>query len=139
MSDNKRLIERVAEIYDWLDSQTKANFNGQENCKACGRCCDFDQFDHRLFITTPELMYLSAKSGDTKPMPTGRCPYNIDGKCSIYQNRFAGCRIFLCTADKDFQSRLSESALNKLKYACEEFNVHYCYTDLATALNNFSC
>jgi len=129
----------VAEIYDWLDSQfCDDNLTGQ--CDTCGKCCDFSQFDHRLYITGPELMYLAANLGadNIKPMPTNRCPYNIDGKCSIYKYRFAGCRIFYCNADKDFQSKLSELTLEKLKSICTEFQIPYRYTDLATALNRFA-
>ena len=138
-ADN-RLIEKVAEIYDWLEVQVRRCSELTGACKSCGNCCDFDGFDHRLFVTTPELMYLTANLGaeDIKPMPTSRCPYNIGGKCTVYEYRFAGCRIFCCNGDADFQSRLSESALKKLKSVCTEFQIPYRYTDLASALNSLA-
>ena len=154
MKNNGQLLKRVAEIYNWLDLQVRNNRELSGKCDACGKCCDFDSstpageqgFDHRLFVTTLELMYLAANLGveSIKPMPTGRgstslttgCPYNIEGKCTVYECRFAGCRIFCCKADADFQSRLSESALKKLKSLCREFQIPYRYTDLATALNS---
>lgn len=150
-ADN-RLLKKVAEIYNWLHSQIRDYADLAGLCDACGKCCDFGSpapvskqepacgFDHRLFITTPELLYLTAKLGaeNIKPMPTSRCPYNIDGKCTVYKHRFAGCRIFCCNADADFQSRLSESALKKLKVICTEFKIPYRYTDLASALNSFA-
>jgi len=81
-----------------------------------------EKVDHHLFVTPPELMYLTANLGveNIKSMPTnrplgGKCPYNIEGKCTVYEYRFAACRIFCCDADADFQSELSESALKKLK------------------------
>jgi len=138
-------LKKVAEVYDWLDLQISNNgLAGQ--CDACGRCCDFapeQGFDHRLFLTPPELMYLAANqtlepmltsSGSTKL--TTRCPYNIDGKCSVYKYRFAGCRIFYCRGNVDFQTQLSESALKKFKTICTEFQVPYRYIDLATALSS---
>jgi hypothetical protein len=64
-----------------------------------------------------------------------RCPYNVGGKCTVYEYRFAGCRIFCCNADADFQSRLSESALKKLKSLCTKFQIPYSYLDLADALS----
>ena len=144
---NSQLLEGVAEVYDWLDLQIHDGGDLAGVCDACGKCCDFDNpvpvagqgFDHRLFVTTPELMYLKANLGSEKikPMTTTRCSYNVAGKCTIYEYRFAGCRIFCCKADADFQSRLSESALKKLKSICTEFQVPYRYTDLATALNSF--
>ena len=153
---NKQLLEKVAEIYNWLDAQIRDNNKLTGQCKACGKCCDFgspvpvaeqvpapglDQgFDHRLFVTPPELMYLAANLGaeNIKSMPTNRCPYNIDGKCTVYEYRFASCRIFYCNADVDFQSELSESALEKLKSLCTKFQIPYRYIDLADALNSLA-
>ena len=136
----KRLLSKVAEVYDWLDEQIRLSEGPGVRCDGCGRCCDFEAFDHRLFVTPPELMYLAAKLGaeNIKPMPDSRCPYHLICECTVYKYRFAGCRIFSCKGDADFQSRLSESALKKFKSICTEFNIPYCYTDLATALNGFT-
>jgi len=153
---NSQPLKRVAEIYRWLDSQIRKSVHLAGICDACGKCCDFAQFDHRLFVTTPELMYLAAYLGaeNVRPMTTGRgstprlcsgqvslttgCPYNIGGKCSVYEHRFSGCRIFSCKGDTDFQSRLSEKAVKKFKAICEQFQIPYRYTDLATAMDGFS-
>ena len=137
-ADN-RLIERVSDIYAWVDSQLREGGDAAGRCEGCGKCCDFESFDHRLFVTMPELMYLATMLGadKIKSMPGGRCPYNVEGKCTIHEYRFAGCRIFCCNGDRDFQSELSESALKKLKSACEELQIPYRYSDLARALNNF--
>ena len=136
---NNQLLKKVAEIYNWLDVEIRQHSDLTGACDTCGRCCDFDAFDHRLFVTPPELMYLAANLGTEKikPMTTSRCPYNSDGKCEIYKYRFAGCRIFCCRADADFQSSLSESAVKKFKSICTEFQIPYRYSDLATALNSF--
>ena len=137
---NRRLLERVAEIYKWLDLQIRSGSDMAGTCRSCGDCCDFEGFDHRLFITPPELIYLSANLGAeaVRPMPGGRCPYNVDGKCTIYEYRFSGCRIFCCDGDADFQSRLSEEVLEKLKSICTEFQISYRYTDLAAGLNSLA-
>ena len=74
---------------------------------------------------------------ELKTMPTGRCPYQQGPKCTVHEHRFAGCRIFGCDGDPDFQSELSEEALRRLKALCEEFQVPYRYQDLATALAGF--
>ena len=134
------LPKKVAEVYDWLDSQIEGHRDLAGRCDVCGKCCDFNKFDHHLFITTPELLYLAANLGDekVKPMATDRCPYNNEGKCAIYKYRFAGCRSFCCKGNSDFQSELSESAVKKLKSLCEEFQIPYRYSDLATALNTFA-
>jgi hypothetical protein len=53
------------------------------------------------------------------------------------QPLFAGCRIFCCRGDADFQHRLSEAVLKKLKAICTELEIPYRYLDLTTALNTF--
>lgn len=135
-----RLIEKVAEIYNWLDEQIRENPKLAGKCSICGKCCDFEEYLHSLFLTTPELIYLADNLDydQIKPMTTGCCPYRIDSKCSIYEYRFAGCRIFCCTGDTDFQSRLSESSLEMFKNICTELDIPYLYTDLAAALNSIA-
>lgn len=137
---NNQLLKKVAEIYKWLDSQISNNSKLAGVCSTCGKCCDFAHFDHRLFVTTLEIMYLAANLGaeNVKPMKTSRCPYNIGGKCSVYEHRFSGCRIFSCRGDTDFQSKLSERALKKFKTLCQEFQITYRYTDLATVLKEIN-
>ncbi len=131
MQANNKIVDAVSKVYRSIDSQVRQN-----HCDACGKCCDFQTYDHQLFVTSPELIYFAAHIGpDLKPMTNGRCPYNIDEKCSAYPHRFAGCRIFSCKSDKDFQSRLTESAINDFKSICRNFNLPYRYTLLATALN----
>jgi hypothetical protein len=134
------LLNKVAEIYDWLEVEIRQSSDLAGACDSCGRCCDFEAFDHRLFVTPSELMYLAANIGaeNIKPMPDSRCPYHLICQCTVYEYRFAGCRIFSCKGDKDFQSRLSETALKKFKSICDQFRIPYRYTDLGTALNGFT-
>jgi Fe-S-cluster containining protein len=137
MSDSQKLAQKVTQIYDWLDTEIKNNKNLSGSCVGCGICCDFEKFGHLLFVTTPELVFLRENLGQEKikTMKTSICPYNEKGKCTIYPLRFAACRIFFCKGDKDFQSRLSESAIKSFKSLCEEFNIPYIYSDLKQALN----
>ena len=140
MENNTAIAQKVAEVYNWLDSQIKNSPVLAGKCKACGKCCDFNEYDHRLFVTTPELIYLqmALDKDKIKVMNGGICPYNSAGKCEIHNHRFAGCRIFCCNGDKDFQSSLSESSLKRLKSICEGFQIPYCYRDLAAALNGIA-
>ena len=136
MKNKEQLLERVAEVYQWLDEQINKKFSSVELCTACGRCCNFAGFDHSLFVSSPEIIYFHEKVGpETRSMVAEQCPYNVNGKCTIYENRFAGCRIFFCRADVDFQNQLSESALKKFKEICLAFKIPYRYMDLQKALN----
>jgi len=127
----EQVLERVAEIYNWIDEQIVKK-GSAETCDACGKCCDFEAFGHKLYVTTLELMYLAANlpAEDIRAMNGGVCPYNSGGKCSIYDYRFSGCRIFNCKGDIEFQGRLSEAAVGKFKAICEEFDIPYSYKEL---------
>jgi len=135
----RAIVPKVAEIYNWIDSQIRQNPQLVGTCDSCGKCCDFEAFGHRLFVTMPEVTYLAAMLHVEKPKTTTseKCPYHLDGKCTIHKYRFAACRIFYCKADADLQSRLSEAALKKLKSISEEFEIPYSYRTLAAALNSF--
>ena len=134
METDNHIVGAVAEVYAFIDSRVAETDSA---CNACGKCCDFDSYDHRLFVTTPELVYFAfhISPDSIKPMPRGLCPYNIKGVCSVHPHRFAACRIFSCTGDVDAQSRLSEAALAKLKSICEQSNLPYQYVDLKAALS----
>lgn len=123
----------VKKIYDWLDSQLAET---ADKCTTCGNCCDFGRFGHKLFITSPELLYFKTNIGDLKPMPAGVCPYMRDNKCTARDFRFAGCRIFFCKADEEFQSKLSERVLKDFKQICDKYQLPYQYADLKTSLNS---
>jgi len=133
MKTDDNIISAVTAVYEWIDSKTAAG----TPCDACGKCCDFKQYDHRLYVTSAELHYLVTTLGTqaVKKMDNDVCPYNENNKCTIHKDRFAGCRIFSCRGNADFQSRLTEEALEKLKSIGNKFNSPYRYVDLATALN----
>jgi hypothetical protein len=135
MNRGAEIAAAVAEVYAWIDSRTAA---WAVSCRACGRCCDFEQFDHRLFVTSVELTYFHGRLSSTqrKPMTGGGCPHRADGMCAVYDARFAGCRIFSCSGRADEQNRLSEEAIARLKQIGEKFDVPYAYIDLKTALND---
>ena len=140
MKHNKEIIRRVKAIYKWLDEQIAANRKVAGVCDACGKCCDFETFGHRLFVTTPEMIFFANKLRDKniKKMAGGRCSYQIEGKCTVYAHRFAGCRIFCCKGDARFQSDLTEAVIEKFKSLCDEFKIPYRYIDLPTALQNLT-
>jgi Fe-S-cluster containining protein len=145
LDKKSEICKQVSQIYDWLDSQIKS-LNAE--CSACGKCCDFDAFGHKLFITTPELLYFKKnivissevpihRDGVEKSIQKNICPYLKDGKCTARDFRFAGCRIFFCKADSEKINELSEQAIEKFKTLCDEYNFPYRYMELSAALNPF--
>jgi Fe-S-cluster containining protein len=137
---HRRLIAEVAALYEWIDTQLHRDQARAGQCSACGACCNFASYDHLLFVTPPELIYLAERLGteSLKQMASGPCPYQEAAKCTVHSHRFAGCRIFCCKGNAGFQSELTEAALKKLKALCARFGVPYRYADLATALAAFA-
>lgn len=136
MTTKNEIAEQVRKVYRWIDS--RIGLDGQ-NCVGCGDCCDFDAYDHRLYVTTPELICfeMSVPKENILPMQDGKCPYQKNSKCTVYPHRFAGCRIFCCKDDRqsDSRSNLSESAIQKFKNICDNFKLQYKYQQLPQALN----
>ena len=133
--DNISISKAVEEVYLWIESQ------GIEHaCTGCGDCCNFTEYDHLLFVTGVELIHFADSVGkeNIKPMKNGICPYREEGKCTVYTNRFAGCRIFSCRGDGDLHSQLTGKALAQLKSIHQSFAIGYKYVDLATGLKNIT-
>ncbi|MEN6383867.1 MAG: hypothetical protein ABFD79_01580 [Phycisphaerales bacterium] len=126
------ICAQVKQIYSWLDSQIKLL---NCDCSACGKCCDFESFGHRLLVSSPELLYFSENLKPLLKMQTSRCPYQQENKCTAREFRFAGCRIFFCKGDIEKQSDLYEEVLNKFKALCNKYNFPYSYVELSKALN----
>jgi hypothetical protein len=132
---NIKICEQVKQIYDWLDSQIKLY---DPDCSACGKCCDFDSFGHKLFVTSPELLYFYENLKPLSKMTPGRCPYQKENKCTAREFRFSGCRIFFCKGDQEKQNALYEETIKKFKKLCDDYNLPYQYTELSAALNHIS-
>jgi hypothetical protein len=135
LSAVRALLGEMKGLYRRLDTRL-AGLGTEAGCAACGACCDFEAFGHRLYVTTPELLYFAhTVDRPLRPMSGGVCPYRVDGRCSVYSMRFAGCRIFQCKGNAATQSEMTEAALSELKRLCNEHKVPYYYMDLKAALD----
>src|SRR5689334_9799253 len=63
-------------------------------CTASGRCCRFEQFGHRLYVTTAELASFVHGWKPAGGQETARsgwdgagCPFQIHGLCSVHSIR----------------------------------------------------
>jgi hypothetical protein len=137
MSQDEDIIREIGNLYEWLN-QTLASHEAQAGqCFACGKCCDFDAYGHRLYVTRAEMLYFAAKIGpeNLKAMHSGQCPYRVNDQCSVHEHRFSGCRTFCCRGDSDFQNQLTEQALDRIKALSDSLDISYEYMDLRQALN----
>ena len=132
LNASPQIIQEVDAIYQWLDEQLSEM---ESSCRACGNCCDFESFGHKLYVTTPELLYFQHRLGsEIKQMTAGICPYRIDGKCTVYPHRFSGCRIFTCKGNAEKENEICEKAIKKFKFLCEQHDIPYHYAYLQQGL-----
>lgn len=107
-------------------------------CAASGRCCRFEEFGHRLFVTTMEMAAFMGGL-DREVMPEGwdqsGCPFQVNRLCGVREIRPLGCRVFFCDETSDaWQVEQYERMHRELKRLHEEMKVPYFYVEWREAL-----
>jgi Fe-S-cluster containining protein len=131
------VLEAVRALYADVQGEIDAR---RPVCVVSGRCCRFEEFGHRLFVTTAEL---AAFIHDLPAFPvraggewdgTG-CPFQSGKICSVHAIRPFGCRMFFCDATStDWQNETYERFHARLKRLHEELGVPYRYVEWRQAL-----
>lgn len=107
-------------------------------CVMSGRCCHFEEYGHRLYVTTMELATFShhvANFAPPKKWDGTGCPFQIDKRCGVHPIRPMGCRLFFCDASStDWQQQLYENFHNQLKRLHESLDVPYAYMEWRESL-----
>lgn len=136
-----------------LDQEVAA---GRAVCRTSGRCCRFDTFGHRLYVTGLEIAWVlrladkpaappavipAAAPGTTAVVPlplfehsnlTSKdgCPFQQDRLCTVHTIRPLGCRVFFCQEGTDeWQHELYERYLARLRRLHDEHAVDYQYME----------
>lgn len=107
-------------------------------CVISGRCCRFEEFGHRLYVTTLELARFVAGLDPVPPRAdwdgTG-CPFQRAKLCTVHSIRPFGCRMFFCDATStDWQNEAYEQFHCDLKALHDRLNVPYFYVEWREAL-----
>ena len=109
------------------------------SCRACGECCDFDKYDHRLYTSDLEMDYVLKLAGPPKMLidiDNGRCPYLSGNKCTVREHRPLGCRTFYCQDGWNATSSdLYEKYLRRIKDICAENGREWNYEPMLSLLN----
>ena len=116
-------------------------------CWASGRCCNFKQHGHRLYVTGLEAAYCVAKLPEiagtrkenfaepTLRLPVlddakqrGGCPFQIANLCGVHAIKPLGCRVYFCDKSaQDWQMDLSERLIRRVRAIHDEFEIEYRY------------
>jgi len=128
-------LAAVGEIYAAIAAEIDAR---KPICAMSGKCCRFEEYGHRLYLTTIELAAFTAQL-QNKPVEnwSGQgCPFQLGKLCSVHAIRPMGCRLFFCDpASTDWQQTRYERFHADLKYLHTRFNVPYLYCEWRTALS----
>ena len=123
-------------------------------CNSSGRCCHFEAWGHRLYVTGVEAVHFSRVEGVetrnakhetrkgsislpqffAKEVVEG-CPYQVGGMCTARAGRPLGCRVYFCDENaKGWQEEVYEKYHAELKGVHERFGVPYRYVEWRVAL-----
>ena len=151
----------VRAVYDAVASEIRER---QPACDMSGRCCRFEEYGHRLFVTTAELAAFARElPAAPRPSPvvavaacpatslpllaaghrppaaspwdgTG-CPFQFDQLCGVHAIRPFGCRMFFCDASStEWQNDAYERFHAELKSLHDRLGVPYFYVEWRQAL-----
>lgn len=110
-------------------------------CEVSGRCCRFESYGHRLYVTGLEAAYtLSRLRADlgrdltpedlARALAEGGCPFQIEGLCSVHAIKPVACRTFFCDeTSEDWQRALTERCQDRLRAIHDLHGVPYRYAE----------
>lgn len=110
-------------------------------CSQSGRCCRFEDYGHRLFVSTLEVarFWQSRVAEGARPRGpwdgTG-CPYQLKGLCSVHPDRPFGCRAYFCDpTSTQWQQEQYERFHCEIRELHERRGVPYAYVEWREALD----
>ncbi len=146
----------MADLYGRVDADVAGR---QGVCMASGRCCRFEEYGHRLYVTHAELIYFYATylragidpSGQDHeadgaallrtsgfPLPlykddgefSAGCPWQVQGMCTARNARPLGCRIYFCDAgSRGWQGPVYEYWHQQFTAMHARFGIDYGYVE----------
>lgn len=131
--------EAIGRLYAELSAEVEAR---RPVCTISGRCCRFEAYGHRLYVTTLELAAfvqgLEARDAGRLAVAawdgTG-CPFQSGKLCGVHPIRPMGCRLFFCDpTSTEWQNELYERLHAGLRRLHESLEVPYCYVEWRYAL-----
>lgn len=106
-------------------------------CDRSGRCCNFEAWGHRLYVTGLEAAYLLARLETPLTRPAigeararGGCPFQRALLCTVHTLRPLGCRAYFCDpASTEWQYDLTERMLGEIRALHDRHEIPYQYAE----------
>jgi len=139
------IVSVLEAVYDYV---AEAIAQRGPVCKASGRCCRFEEYGHRLYVTGLETAYLVTRLEETHPtlsedalqsaVESGRCPFQIENLCDVHPLRPLGCRVYFCDpVAQGWQETLSEKMLEQIRGIHQAHDIPYRYGEWRQTLRMF--
>jgi Fe-S-cluster containining protein len=107
-------------------------------CWISGKCCKFDEYGHRLYVTGLEIAWM-LRQLDAEAMARLReadlpgspgCPFQVKKMCSVQGIKPLGCRIFFCDPSAEsWMNEVYEQFLVKLRQMHAALGLDYRYVE----------
>lgn len=110
---------------------------GNPTCWVSGRCCHFNAFGHRLYVTALETAIVLHRVNPLRDIDLAApCAFQHEGLCGIHALRPLGCRVFFCQEGKEqWQRDLYEQFQSRLRQLHDAHHIPYRYLEWRAALN----
>jgi Fe-S-cluster containining protein len=140
VNEASRRTEVLAAVEQVYVDITAAIAERRPVCEMSGRCCRFEEYGHRLYVSTLELAAFIA--GNPKPVVdwdgTG-CPFQAGKLCTVHTIRPFGCRMYFCDPTAtEWQQGMYEQFHARLKALHEALGVPYYYVEWRAALRELA-
>ncbi len=115
-------------------------------CWASGRCCNFANTGHLLYVTGLEAAYTLSRlpAHRTEPLTlpqvdaaraVGGCPFQVRNLCGVHPIRPLGCRVYFCDRSAtSWQQELYEAELGRIRELHDRRGVAYRYAEWRSLL-----
>ena len=152
-AEDDAITEQIDALYAELDAKIAER---SPTCWQSGKCCHFDTYGHRLYVTGLEIAVFLSRAertqeqitapGETLPVLSARecatapaCSYQHDKRCTVHAVRPLGCRIFFCQQGTQvWQQEFYEIYLQKLHALHDARGLPYRYMEWRTGLTEVS-
>lgn len=126
---------KILEIYGAADRAVAA---AGPVCVASGRCCQFKEHGHTLFLSNLEAeVLLAAAPAYEQPASADFCPFQKGQLCTAREPRPLGCRVYFCDpAYQETGRQISEEYLRRLKQLAQDHGLSWHYAPLHHYLNH---
>ncbi len=120
-------LAELAEVYRRVDAECV-----QSDCRACGRCCHFETFGHRVYLTWIEALYLQRICG-AAPGAFGpdSCGYQDGVLCRAREGRALACRVFFCRGEEEAGAEMYERFLDEIRRISDRHGLRWDYKPIA--------